>query len=58
MKTRTYNDATEQQAQGCCGATSTTSKSAAPCCDQPADGSACCDKSATKEVNSVKTGCC
>lgn len=28
------------------------------CCDQPADGTACCDKNKTKETNAAVTGCC
>jgi len=28
------------------------------CCEQPTNGSSCCDKTQTKEVNSVTTGCC
>ena len=45
-------------ATACCSPTQTTSKQSDPCCDQPEDGSSCCDKSTSKEINSVTTGCC
>jgi len=46
---------------GCCSPAplsteKTTSTDA--CCEQPTDSSPCCDKTASKEVNSQKTGCC
>lgn len=28
------------------------------CCEQPADGTACCDKSQSKEENAKAVGCC
>lgn len=28
------------------------------CCEQPADGTACCNKNDSKEINSKATGCC
>ncbi len=59
MKSRKTNiQDTEASSGGCCGTTTTASSKANSCCEQPADGSACCDKSESKEVNAVKTGCC
>lgn len=49
-------DVTESQVGGCCGPTS--SEKADPCCEQPSDGSSCCEKSETREMNAAKTGCC
>ena len=45
-----------EESTSCCSSTKTESQG--ECCEQPADGSSCCDKKETKEVNSVKTGCC
>jgi len=43
----------------CCGTTNTPQNvKAEPCCDQPTDGSSCCDKSLSQEENSKTTGCC
>ena len=56
MKTRNSNKE-ELQESGCCTITVNKEKND-PCCEQPTDGSSCCDKSETKEVNSEKTGCC
>lgn len=62
MKTRKLKEEEiEVQSGGCCTPTeskSETNTSNDPCCEQPDDGSSCCDKSAPKEVNSEKTGCC
>ena len=56
MKTRKSNKE-EIQESGCCTTTANQEKND-PCCDQPSDGSVCCDKNETKEVNAVTTGCC
>ena len=60
MKTKKLKeDEIVAQGGGCCApVTSETRASEDPCCEQPTDGSSCCDKSAPKEVNSEKTGCC
>lgn len=46
------------QSNGCCTPTVSTRENNDPCCEQPEDGSSCCDKTESKEVNSEKTGCC
>lgn len=61
MKTRKWNEEANvaQEGGGCCTPEINETKvSADPCCEQPEEGSACCDKSAPKEANSQKTGCC
>ena len=60
MKTKKLKkEETVAQDSGCCTPDKSESKiSNDPCCEQPADGSSCCDKSAPKDVNSEKTGCC
>ncbi|WP_159025420.1 hypothetical protein [Aquimarina sp. Aq78] len=61
MKTRNTNNQVEtvQQASGCCESTSVQVQSAQnSCCEQPTDGSSCCDKNESKEINIEKTGCC
>ena len=40
------------------GVCSTDNSSEEACCEQPDDGTSCCVKSAPKEVNYEKTGCC
>lgn len=58
MKTRNTNtEEVTPQGGGCCSPTVET-KASDPCCEQPTDGSSCCDKTESKEVNAVKTGCC
>lgn len=43
----------------CCGTTNVSkSKKAEPCCEQPTDGSPCCDESSSKEKNSKVHSCC
>lgn len=42
----------------CCGPITEVQETESSCCEQPTDGSSCCDKSDTKESNSEKTGCC
>ncbi len=59
MKTRQSN--TEEvavQQSGCCAAPTVNKIENDPCCEQPTDGTSCCDKTESKEVNSKKTGCC
>ena len=60
MKTRKSNkeEIIVQQESVCCGTTIVNSEKPDPCCEQPTDGSPCCDKSESIEVNSEKTGCC
>lgn len=59
MKTRKSNIAERiVQQGGCCSTTPSSKISNDPCCEQPVDGSSCCDKTASKEVNAIKTGCC
>lgn len=59
MKTRkSKNEQVEVLDGGCCGTNTLDSKKNDPCCEQPTDGSSCCDKTASQEVNSKKTGCC
>ena len=50
MKTRKLNEEEiVAQGGGCCTpSTSETKVSNEPCCEQPVDGSSCCDKSAPK----------
>jgi len=44
---------------GCCESTNTsTNKKAEPCCEQPADGSSCCDENGSKEKNTKVHSCC
>ncbi len=48
---------TASQGSVCCGPE--VQKSApSDCCDQPNDGTLCCDPSASQEENSANTGCC
>ncbi len=54
MKTRSNIDKATNQ---CCAPASGNEKNE-PCCPQPTDGSACCNKDESKAVNSQKTGCC
>ena len=42
----------------CAPATAFVSENTAPCCEQPADGTACCEKSLSKAENTMKTSCC
>jgi len=43
----------------CCETANTSkSKKAAPCCEQPADGSSCCDENSSKEKNAKVHSCC
>ena len=62
MKTRKSNTQIEtvQQSSGCCGTSTIEVKesSETSCCEQPTDGSACCDKNQSKEENIEKTKCC
>ena len=58
MKTTKSKVETVEQPSACCGPTVSETVTEDVCCDQPADGGECCDKSAPKEVNSEKTGCC
>lgn len=59
MKSRTKHIKTvDSQASACCGTSSPARQTNDACCDQPSDGSACCDKEETKEVNAAATGCC
>lgn len=61
MKTRNTNKQVEiiQQSSVCCGSTPLQTQSAkSSCCEQPTDGSSCCDKEDSKEINIEKTGCC
>jgi hypothetical protein len=58
MKTRKSDtEEVATQESGCCTTTVNT-KENDPCCEQPTDGSSCCDKTESKEVNAEKTGCC
>ncbi len=44
---------------GCCGSTPVQAKAVEnSCCEQPTDGSSCCDKDESKEVNREMVGCC
>jgi len=65
MKTKNSNQQIEtvQQDGGCCGTSvsevkEVTEVSEVPCCEQPTDASACCDKNESKQTNIEKTGCC
>lgn len=61
MKTRNSNTQIEtvKQDGGCCATSVETKKTSNDsCCEQPTDGSSCCDKEMSKEINSVNTGCC
>jgi len=59
MKTRkSVVNENEVVASPCCGTSTTVEEAESECCEQPTDGSSCCDKSDTKENNSEKTGCC
>ncbi|MEW7280293.1 hypothetical protein ABW636_17010 [Aquimarina sp. 2201CG1-2-11] len=62
MQTRNLNKetVTVQQGGGCCGTTSQVevSPKESSCCEQPVDGSSCCDKEESRDTNSVLTGCC
>lgn len=52
-------ESTTEEANSCCGTIAVESKKAAdPCCEQPTDGTSCCDKSVSQEENSKTTGCC
>jgi hypothetical protein len=42
----------------CCGSGTAVQEAEGVCCEQPTDGSSCCNKSDTKESNSENTGCC
>lgn len=42
----------------CCSSTISNTKKEDPCCEQPNDGSSCCDKSLSKEENSKALSCC
>ena len=44
------------ETSSCCSTTKKETEEV--CCEQPIDNSSCCDSTQTKEVNSVKTGCC
>ena len=59
MKNRTINteDITPVDAV-CCGPTNPGNEVTEPCCEQDAGAVACCDKSDSKENNSLKTNCC
>ena len=48
----------KSQESQCCTSTAEVSKNEDPCCEQPSDGTSCCDKTENREVNSEKTGCC
>lgn len=58
MKMRKSNlkDATTNSS--CCSPTKSVVEESDPCCVQPTDGSSCCDKTESKEVNSELLGCC
>lgn len=46
---------------GCCTPSTAVTEevvSNEPCCEPPANGSSCCDKNESKEVNIQNTGCC
>lgn len=61
MKTRNSNKQIEtiQLSGGCCSTSvETKDTNNDTCCEQPTDGSSCCDKSVDKEINIEKTGCC
>lgn len=61
MKTRNLSTQIEtvKQDGGCCGSgVETSSIVDQQCCEQPIDGTSCCDTNETKEVNIQKTGCC
>ncbi|MDO5977505.1 hypothetical protein [Flavivirga spongiicola] len=62
MKTRNSNTGIEtvKQDGGCCGSLlDVVETSNQACCEQTTDdGSPCCDKNESKEVNIEKTGCC
>lgn len=63
MKVHNYqsstSDSIEDNVNNCCGTDAVTAnRNADPCCEQPTDGSSCCDKSASQEENSKTTGCC
>ena len=62
MKTKNSNKQIEtvQQDGRCCETSALEVKelSEAPCCEQPTDGSVCCDKNQSKQANIEKTGCC
>ncbi|WP_422360082.1 hypothetical protein [Reichenbachiella sp.] len=51
-------DLKSENVNGCCTTNEAASNTNEICCDQPSDGSLCCDKSETKEVNAATTGCC
>lgn len=51
-------EAVAPQENGCCSTTTVNKNENDPCCEQPTDGSSCCDKTESKEVNAKKTGCC
>lgn len=42
----------------CCSKPSEKIEKDQVCCEQPEDGTSCCDKSGTREENSESTGCC
>lgn len=61
MKTKKTNKQFEisKQDDGCCGSiVDVIETSQTSCCEQPTDGSSCCDKTESKKVNIEKTGCC
>lgn len=52
METKKTN---QEEVKSCCEPTAETNKM---CCEQPKDGSSCCEKTKTKEENSEVNGCC
>jgi len=42
----------------CCSPHNSGEKDEDPCCEQPLDGSSCCDKNLSKEDNSNSSHCC
>ncbi|MBK8504793.1 MAG: hypothetical protein IPL46_22840 [Saprospiraceae bacterium] len=59
MKTRKLVMVEKEVGVGvCCGQTTVVQEVESVCCEQPTDGSSCCDNSDTRENNSLKTGCC
>ena len=59
MKNRTVNTENIAPVDAvCCGPTNPVNDVNEPCCAQDAGEEACCDKTDTKESNSLKTNCC
>ena len=58
---KTIQSNTEEQEikiNGCCSSPINKEDKSTACCEQPSDGSSCCNKGETKEINIEKTGCC